>query len=98
MDSLSTSGETVGAKAPAVGGPWHYQPPRFERLRVAVRNWWLGAFGRRAAFVEGRNIAIDSAACKAMEFGRPDIADAINALVYPANANPEANPDAPEAK
>ena len=52
-----------------------------ERIQVGIRNWWLGAFGRRAAFIEGRNIAIDSAACKAREFGREDIAQAINALV-----------------
>lgn len=51
-----------------------------ERLRVAVRNWWACAFGRQRAFIEGRDIAIDTCACKAVEMGRPDIADAINAL------------------
>jgi hypothetical protein len=51
-----------------------------EIVRVAFTNWWLGAFGRRSAFIEGRDIAIDSAACKALEMGYPQVADAINKL------------------
>jgi len=52
-----------------------------ERIRVAIKNWWAGTFGRRAAFKEGIQIAIDNAACKARDLGREDIAQAINDLV-----------------
>jgi hypothetical protein len=43
---------------------------------------WIGGRGTRQAFLEGRDIAIDAAACKAMDFGREDIRAAINALVH----------------
>lgn len=52
----------------------------FERTKVAIRNWWSGAFGRRAAFKEGFNLAIDCAAMKAYDMGRPDIREEINKL------------------
>lgn len=51
---------------------------RLHNLTVPIRNWWLGAFGRRAAFIEGRDIAIDHAAMIAHDMGRPDICEAIN--------------------
>jgi hypothetical protein len=37
----------------------------------------------KAAFIEGRNIALDSAAMKAYDMGYPHVRDAINALVDP---------------
>jgi hypothetical protein len=42
---------------------------------------WMGGRGIRQAFLEGRDNAIDAAACKALDFGREDIRAAINALV-----------------
>jgi hypothetical protein len=35
----------------------------------------------RAAYIEGRDVAIDNAAMTAYDMGRPDIRDAINKLV-----------------
>ena len=43
-----------------------------------LRNWWAGACGRRKAFIEGRDIAIDHCAMIAYDMGRPDIREAIN--------------------
>ena len=37
----------------------------------------------KAAFIEGWNLALDNAAMKAYDMGRPDIREAINALVDP---------------
>jgi hypothetical protein len=48
---------------------------------LPVRNWWLGAFGRRKAFIEGRDLALDHAAMIAHDMGRPDIREAINNAV-----------------
>lgn len=52
----------------------------FETVRVALRNWWAGAFGKRRAFVEGGLIAFDNAAMVAHDMGRPDIREAINEM------------------
>lgn len=46
---------------------------RVYNLTVPFRNWWNGAFGRRKAFIEGRDIALAHAAMIAHDMGRPDI-------------------------
>lgn len=53
---------------------------RIYNLTVPARNWWAGAFGRRAAFIEGRDIALANAAMVAYDMGRPDIRERINSL------------------
>jgi len=53
---------------------WH-------NLTLPFFNWWRGAFGRRAAFIQGRDIALDHAAMIARDMGRSDIGDAIATAV-----------------
>lgn len=55
-------------------------PAIIERLSVALGNWWHGAFGRRAAFKEGGNVAFDNAAMMAHDMGHPEIREAINQM------------------
>lgn len=65
---------------------------RFFNLFVPARNWWNGAFGRKAAYIEGRNAAIDNAAVLAYDMGHPDVRKAINNLYsdHPCARNPHA--------
>lgn len=77
--------ESYVAKLPAVerkGGP-----PLRERARLVVshavaagRNLWWRVTGRRAAFVEGWDAAIDNAAMKAYDMGHPEVREQINTL------------------
>jgi hypothetical protein len=46
-----------------------------------LRNWWARAFGRGAAWDEGRDTALANAAMVAYDMGRPDIREAINRLI-----------------
>lgn len=70
--------DTIRSVEPPPGLPFW---TRVSNALVPLRNWWAGAFGRRRAFIEGRVAAIDNAAMKAYDMGRPDIREAINRLV-----------------
>ena len=59
---------------------------RCYNFTLPVRNWWFGAFGRRAAFIEGRDLALAHAAMIAHDMGRPDIQEAINKSVEQARS------------
>lgn len=58
-------------------GTWR-EFPNYQAFRRFLREE-----RERAAFIEGRNIALDNAAMKAEEMGCPRVRDAINALVDP---------------
>lgn len=51
----------------------------------------------KAAFIKGRDIALDNAAMKAYDMGRPDIREAINHLVDPPRGPADPSPT-PEIK
>jgi len=65
-------------------------------MRLALRNWWARAFGRGAAWDEGRDAALANAAMVAYDMGRPDIRRAINQLIPPGPRRPsDTHPGSP---
>lgn len=54
---------------------------RLRNLAVPARNWWNRVAGYQAAYIEGRDNALDNAACAARDMGHHDVADRINSLV-----------------
>lgn len=74
-----------------IDGEWH-SFPSYRSYRRYLREAGRASAGvhphhsepldaLKAAFIEGRNIAIDNAAMMAYDMGHPDVRDAINALV-----------------
>lgn len=74
---------TMNPRAVPGGGPsrWSEMRRHTYNLFVPLRNWWARAFGRGAAFDEGRDVALANAAMTAYDMGRPDIREAINRLI-----------------
>jgi hypothetical protein len=52
-----------------------------EEAKVALSNWWARAFGRGAAWDEGRDTALANAAMVASDMGHPEGRQAINRLI-----------------